>query len=190
MNIFFTSDLHLFHKKIIEFENRPFASIEDMTEKLIENWNKVVNKGDEVFILGDFSFGKPEETMDALKRLNGQKFLVEGNHDRVTPEIKKQFVWVKPYVKIKRKNKTMVLCHYPIHVWENQHWGTLHFYGHVHNDKARKTIKCDMVNSYNVGVDVNNFTPVLMEDAIILARQTENRVQPYIIKSSSSSNKS
>ena len=41
-NLFFTSDTHFFHGRIIELCNRPFHSVEEMNEALITNWNRVV----------------------------------------------------------------------------------------------------------------------------------------------------
>ena len=43
--IFFTSDLHLGHENCIRLCNRPFSSIEEMDETLIENWNRKVQRG-------------------------------------------------------------------------------------------------------------------------------------------------
>lgn len=37
---FYTSDLHIGHKNIIGFDHRPFSSLDEMTEKIIANWNK------------------------------------------------------------------------------------------------------------------------------------------------------
>lgn len=37
--IYFTSDLHLFHKNVLKFDNRPFKSVEDMHLEIIKRWN-------------------------------------------------------------------------------------------------------------------------------------------------------
>lgn len=78
---FFTSDPHYFHKNVINYCNRPWDSLEAMHEGLIENWNSVVGKNDECWVLGDFCFGGLERSTSILKQLNGTKYLVEGNHD-------------------------------------------------------------------------------------------------------------
>ena len=59
--IYFTSDLHLGHRGIIEMQNRPFKSVEEMNRSLIENYNSVVHKNDTVYILGDISHHMPIE---------------------------------------------------------------------------------------------------------------------------------
>ena len=50
----YISDLHLGHANVIKFDNRPFKNLEEMHERIITNWNKVTNKNDTVYILGDF----------------------------------------------------------------------------------------------------------------------------------------
>ena len=84
MKIFVTSDLHFGHRNILKLGNgRPFATIEEHDEALIENWNKVVSTGDMVFILGDLSLRCDIAIVEAnLKRLNGQKHVISGNHDK------------------------------------------------------------------------------------------------------------
>ena len=79
--IFITSDSHFGHKKILEFEGkkRPFKTIEEHDEALIERWNEVVNKRDTVWHLGDFCFS--EKSLEIAGRLNGIKKFVLGNHD-------------------------------------------------------------------------------------------------------------
>jgi len=80
--IYFTADTHLGHKNVIEYSTRPFINAEEMDEVLIKNWNSLVQPCDEVYHLGDFSFHKPAKTAALLNKLNGQKYLIQGNHDR------------------------------------------------------------------------------------------------------------
>lgn len=78
--IWFTSDLHFGHRNVIQYCNRPFIDIQTMTEGLIKIWNDTVNKGDLVYVLGDFSLN-PKWSKEILPRLNGDKILIPGNHD-------------------------------------------------------------------------------------------------------------
>ena len=71
-NIWFTSDTHFGHGNIIKSCNRPFASIEEMDQTIIENWNKLIKPQDEVFHLGDFSYGDASSIESVLKKLNGK----------------------------------------------------------------------------------------------------------------------
>lgn len=81
---FFTSDLHIGHERIIGFCDRPFFTVTQMNEALIERWNWVVGDDDEVWVLGDFCMpGHLEEALGELHRFNGRKVLVPGNHDKV-----------------------------------------------------------------------------------------------------------
>jgi calcineurin-like phosphoesterase family protein len=78
--IYFTSDLHIFHTNIIKYCNRPYSSVEEMNEALVNNWNKVIDPEDTIYCLGDFSMAaRPIETF--TPRLMGKKYLVCGNHD-------------------------------------------------------------------------------------------------------------
>ena len=78
---FYISDLHFGHKNVLGFDNRPFTSVEEMNEELIRRWNSVVSDGDIVYVLGDMFWMKPNDAMPIIDRLNGQIFLVKGNHD-------------------------------------------------------------------------------------------------------------
>ena len=81
--IFYTSDTHFFHEKIREFcHNRPGTDTDSMNAEIVRIWNETVGPKDTVYHLGDFSFGKSEETKQLIKQLNGDKRLVLGNHDR------------------------------------------------------------------------------------------------------------
>ena len=116
--IYFTSDLHFWHKNAIIYTNRPFGTVEEMNEKLIEYWNKTVHKNDEVYILGDVTMVKPNRATEIIAQLKGRKYLLMGNHDYFARE--KQFYpsscgieWVKMYHELHWQGHTFVLCHYP-----------------------------------------------------------------------------
>lgn len=78
----FTSDHHLGHEKIIALSGRPFETVEEMNEVLIERHNAVVRKNDLVWVLGDVAMDKIADTLPLWTRFNGRKILVAGNHDR------------------------------------------------------------------------------------------------------------
>ena len=85
--IYFISDTHFYHTAIIPYCQRPFLSVDDMNEKLIENWNKVVTNEDTVYFLGDFGFSSAPKLKDITSRLNGYKIIIRGNHDRDRGEV-------------------------------------------------------------------------------------------------------
>ena len=78
--IFFISDFHAKHSNIIKFCNRPYKSSEEMTKILIENWNSIIKSDDIVFKLGDFIWSGSWNSI--LEQLNGNIYLILGNHDR------------------------------------------------------------------------------------------------------------
>ena len=61
--------MHFGHQNIIEYENRPFDNADQMTRTLVKNWNKVVQRDDEVFCLGDICFRNKEITTENKKPL-------------------------------------------------------------------------------------------------------------------------
>ncbi len=82
MEIYFSSDLHLGHRSVIGFQNRPFESVEEMNSGIIHNFNSVVRRDDILYILGDLSYRIPEsQANELIKRINGRKILIRGNHD-------------------------------------------------------------------------------------------------------------
>ena len=79
--IFVTSDTHFCHDKEFIWKARGFESIDEMNEKIIENWNAVVSKDDIIIHLGDAMLGNTEKGIECMKRLNGKILLTFGNHD-------------------------------------------------------------------------------------------------------------
>ena len=131
---FYISDWHYGHKNVLGFDNRPFTSIEQMNEELIRRWNSVVSAGDLVYILGDMFWCTPKIAAPIMEQLNGQKFLVKGNHDRWhDSKFDKLFVKIDEYMEIEDEGRKVVLCHYRFPCIKNNFYGWIHLYGHVHN---------------------------------------------------------
>lgn len=82
MTTWYTADTHFGHARIIEYCQRPFATVQEMDEGLVERWNERVADDDHVLVLGDFALGKIAESLQVVRRLKGHKVLVSGNHDR------------------------------------------------------------------------------------------------------------
>ena len=178
-NVFFTSDTHFGHANIIHFCKRPFASVEEMDEKLIENWNKVVGPNDYIFHLGDFCFKGSQYWDRMLDQLNGHKFLILGNHDfkNLRDGNMFKFDWVGQQAYVTIGGRAIFLNHFPFLCYggsyrsaENSVW---QLHGHVHlnlNDMSGKDISrltnC-FPTQYDVGVDANNFTPISFDDVSV-----------------------
>lgn len=113
---YYISDLHLGHKNVIRFDNRPFDSVEEMNETLVNNWNSVVTNADHVYHLGDFCWGKKDEWIEFLKRLNGNIHIIRGNHclKQFGSDVKKYLAEVADYKEITDEGRHVILCHYPI----------------------------------------------------------------------------
>lgn len=168
--IYFTSDLHFDHNNIIKHCNRPFNSVSHMNSALIQNWNSTVKNDDEVYILGDFTMQDANTAHRFFSLLNGKKYLIRGNHDKFIEDFEEHIddvVWIKDYYVLNYQKRKFVLFHYPILEWEGYGKDSIHLYGHIHNNvKSIEKTKLLNKNSYNVGVDVNNYAPISIEDII------------------------
>lgn len=185
-NIFFTSDLHFGHKKIIQFCDRPWLSVDEMDQGLIDNWNEIVADGDIVYILGDMFFCGSTRAKEILSKLNGQKILILGNHDwkRINQNKASEmgFIVTCNFHRMEIEHRKVYLHHFPYRGFgdhtegeerysehrlvNNGHW-LLH--GHVHTAWKVKE-KC-----INVGVDVWNYKPVSIDE---IAKLIESETHP------------
>lgn len=156
--MYFTSDTHFFHSNIIKYCNRPFQDIDCMNEALIDNWNLVVGPKEEVYHLGDFSFGNAENTLLLLPRLNGRIHLIRGNHDydKTLSLCWTKFASVNFYKELKYNKQLLVLCHYPIESWNKQRQGSIHLHGHCHGTLKQSPD----LRRLDVGSDCFNFFPI------------------------------
>lgn len=183
-NTFVVSDTHFFHKNIIKYCRRPYDSLEEMSEGLIENWNSVVGKNDEVFHLGDFSFDsvKIEKSEEILSRLNGHKILIKGNHDN--HKLIRSPLWDGIYetLKLKVDNKIFILCHFPFESWDHQAHGSFHLHGHTHTPKE-KLFNYYKRNRMDCGVDAWNYTPTSFQDILSKMFEMETFLEQNSISS-------
>lgn len=178
---FFTSDIHFGHANIIRFCNRPYASVEEMDEAIVAHWNETVGPHDYIYILGDVSFSNAERTTALVKRLNGIKVLVYGNHDKVIRSNKalrglfsETHEFLERSFKIGNepgKGKSIVMCHYALRVWNKSHHGALHLYGHSHG-----SMPDDGSRSMDVGLDANNMRILSLEDVFAKIGNRELKV--------------
>ncbi len=160
--IYFSADLHLDHDNIRKYCNRPFKTAKEMNDKIMDNWSDTVKKNDQIYILGDICMKPTDLIIDQINSLPGQKHLIIGNHDKHNlRELSKCFKTIDMYKEIKYNDLLFVLFHYPMESWNCSYHGSIHLYGHVHNSEFLNT---NVVNRFNVGVDVNNFTPVSIEE--------------------------
>ena len=174
-NTFITSDLHFGHENCIKYSKRPFLDVNDMNEQFISNWNKVIKGNDEVYVLGDMVWKNPNWMKTILDRLEGKIYLVKGGHDRssILRKVAYRFEWVKDYTEMdyvsKRDGKlySFIMMHYPLASWHRSHYGSIHTYGHCHQN--RKSIG----KSIDVGIDnpLCNYTPFNIEYIIELMNQ-------------------
>ena len=169
--IYLTSDSHFSHRNILKYCNRPFSSIEEMNEAIINNWNSVVTTRDIVYHLGDFGFGNASQLRPILERLNGRIHLVPGSHDTELLKDPNSRLWLNiepPLLTISIKQyspelRYLTLCHYPMWRWYKSHFWTIHAYGHVHTSSIKK-VEHPSPYAYDVGVDNNNYYPISLED--------------------------
>ncbi len=159
--LYFVSDTHFWHRSILrpDYSGRPFGTIEEMNETMIHNWNAIVRPKDVVFHLGDFAMAGPKSTVAIIRRLNGRKYLIRGNHDlkiRDVPEADALFERTADMIQIKvmdptahQQTQRITLCHYAMRLWNKSHFGTWQLYGHSHGNLSEP----ENMFSMDVGVD-------------------------------------
>lgn len=82
--IWFTSDTHFGHANVLAFCGRPWGTVGEMGDALVDAINERVAPEDTLYHLGDFSF---RMTVDAARGLHGRIRCrdvrrVPGNHDK------------------------------------------------------------------------------------------------------------
>lgn len=184
---FVTSDQHVSHVNIARFTGRPFdnsESTDDMDNALINAWNSVVRQDDNVLLLGDIALGNIEKSLAKWRRFLGVKYLVPGNHDRVSsvesqarqerfrPMYEEAGFIILPEtveldVDLGDRNVSILASHYPYvgDSHDNSRYdelrpvddGRLLLHGHTHSPHITQD---EFPRQYHVGADAHNMIPV------------------------------
>lgn len=169
MTTWITSDLHWGHKNIMKFCPVTRARFRDdvayMNEAMVQEWNHLIAADDTVYILGDVAFLPAEKATATVRRLNGKKILVEGNHDRKLlqdADFRDCFEQVHKYLDAQFNETRVVMFHYPIAEWDQMHRGAVHFHGHLHGGASG----LENYRALDVGMDSTGAIAITMEDAI------------------------
>lgn len=171
--IYFTSDLHLGHDREFIYKPRGFDNIQDHDNAIIERWNSIVTPEDTVYILGDLMLKDNDHGIEYLKKLNGEKCFVIGNHDtaiRINLYIDEQGANITccGYADfINYKGYHFYLSHYPTLTGnlekESLKQMTLNLYGHTHQ---KTNFYEDKFYMFHVGVDSHNCYPISIDEII------------------------
>lgn len=173
-NVFFTSDYHLYHQKILILgKGRPFADVEEMNAAIADRHNAVVKPNDLVFNLGDYALKcQWEDAYRQRQRYVGQQHFLFGNHDNVAWDMIRNvpncFVWAKgdpdsPGAYVLRLKgydvPKITLCHFAMRTFTSSHKGSWNLYGHSHNQLPEEPRWL----GFDVGVDCWDYAPVSIE---------------------------
>ena len=153
--IYITSDQHFGHANIIEYENRPFSSVDEMNSYMIKQWNQTVSNKDKVFFLGDLCIPSRKCT-EIIPLLNGYKIMIMGNHDCLSHNryLEAGFKEVSRYPII--INDFYILSHAPLYLAQSMPYVNIH--GHIHSKQMIGA------NYFNVCVELHDYTPVKFAD--------------------------
>jgi calcineurin-like phosphoesterase family protein len=187
INVFFTSDFHLFHNNVLKYDNRPFNDVYEMHAVIEERWNETVGVDDVVIYLGDLTFARREDVSlvnEILERLNGTIHFVMGNHDKYE-DIKKipRFASVQDYLEVRirhnvdsdihigakvRVETLFCVMHYPIYSWNKKHHGSYHLHGHCHGNLYQGAESDFYTNRrvMDVGCMLHNYKPISYSEVI------------------------
>ena len=175
-NIWFISDTHFWHHKVIQYQRPCFKNVVEMNETIISNWNSVVKPSDLVYFLGDFSFCGTNRSLDILNVLNGKIHLIKGNHDRkMSANLRDRFEWVKDIYPLRIDHDLykgyIELCHFPFLSWAASGRGRYHLFGHAHGK-----LETDML-SLDVSVERWNYFPVNLDTVLAELEKKKERFE-------------
>jgi len=172
-SVFLVSDTHFGHTGVCRFVRndgvtklRPWDTAEEMDEFMVKAWNERVRPTDKVYHLGDVVINR--KALGIMRRLNGDKVLIRGNHDIFKDEdYREHFRELRAY----HVMNGMILSHIPIHSESLGRFG-VNIHGHTHANRVMlpgfngKITDIVDVRYHCVCVEQTDFAPILFEDVI------------------------
>lgn len=166
--IYAIADTHFGHGNIIKYCARPFMTRlpEEMDAVMIQNWNSIVNKHEEVYFLGDLRYGSSATSaVDYLDRLNGHITFIKGNHDHRIENM-------LDYAMVQFQGYRFLLIHNP-EDWEGQYNSWI-IHGHFHdNDLTRYPFINFEHKTVNVCVETTRYSPISLQEIVDRIRAYE-----------------
>ena len=159
------SDTHFGHDAIIKYQRNNYINSEEMNNEIIKKWNSVISKDDIVIHLGDVSVDmSKDELKKIIKKLNGSKILIPGNHERENLKNDRHFYNYVGFDNVEQDIKHMVigklvLSHEPIDFMPE---GYFNIHGHVHQNPSRELFNEDPFR-LNVCME-KTLEPLLLEE--------------------------
>lgn len=160
-HVFFIGDLHLNHRNIIRYCDRPFRSIGQMNRRLVSNWNRTVGRDDTVYFLGDLALGRGgHRTIRWLSTLNGNIVFIRGNHDW-TDEMESYGKLILNY-----NGHSFLLTHNPRDVPDR--WDDWVIHGHIHNNDLDNFPLVNRIKkTVNVSAELVDYRPISLRELLL-----------------------
>ena len=166
---YYLGDPHFHYEEMITRCNRPFTSVDEMNQTIIDNINGRCTSEDKLIIVGDVSVGE-KYVVPLLRQINCEKILVIGNHDRIQlghKSFRDCFESFHEALLITDGEYDLFISHFPHAEWDGYYKGRFHFYGHVHNSKSGGAALMSLLpTAVNTCADVNNFAPQTADELI------------------------
>lgn len=169
-SVFLTSDTHFGHAGVCRFtcddgvtKIRPWTDPDEMDEEMVKRWNETVKPNDKVYHLGDVVINR--RCLNTLRRLNGDKVLIKGNHDIFKlQDYLPHFRDIRAY----HVMNNMILSHVPVHP-ESFGRFRANIHGHLHQRRVMCEVWGEMQidpRYFNVSVEQTDFRPILFEEVV------------------------
>jgi calcineurin-like phosphoesterase family protein/2'-5' RNA ligase len=170
-SVFFISDTHFDHAKIIRYCKRPFSDVREMNRFIKDNWNGTVGWNDTVYFLGDWSFGRRSRPAEYwMRQLKGRIVWIRGDHDDRNDG--------KKSTQLPASGYDFLLLHDPNDP-ENRPpgWQGWIIHGHIHNnDTHRYPFINGEQRTINVSAELVNYRPVSLSRLLSLDLRSIRRM--------------
>jgi len=156
MSRYIISDTHFDHNNIIDYEKRPFDSVNKMNNYMINEWNDIVNDDDVVIHIGDVAMAKQDRVEEIISKLNGNLLFIKGNHDDMS-----EYNFPYPYVEstiLQHKGYRYYCCHRKENIPD--YWKHWNFVGHTHSKESFINYKDKLIN---LSVECIGYKPLSLD---------------------------